>query len=107
MMKLFVIVFTLAFTAVFAPPRGCAEVQAVKKEELFSTKGTLTRVEAGEKMFFLKNEGGLELTFHTDAQTEMSGLGEGDFLEIDYFYNENYEKVARTIRKPEKSAAPA
>lgn len=107
-MKPFILAFALVLLEVLALPRGFAEVQGVEKKEFFSTKGTLMRVETGEKKFFLKNEGGLELTFHADEstrlaigqnQTSLADLAPGDSLEIDYVYNENYEKTARSIRK--------
>ncbi len=95
--------FTLVFTAGFVLPSGWGEVKGLKEEGFFSTKGTITRMEADQKRFTLKNEGGLELTFYTGEAKTFAGLAVGDAVEIDYLYNENYEKIAQSIRKPLKT----
>ena len=91
--------FTLVFTAGFVLPSGWGEVKEIKREELFSTQGTITRMKADQKRFTLKNEGGLELTFYTGEATTLADLAVGDAVEIDYLYNENYEKIAQAIKK--------
>lgn len=77
-------------------------------ENLFSTKGTVTQIDQETQTLRVKNEGGLQLTFHTDTTTRvlagdelktLAGLSTGDTIEIEYAYNENYEKVARSIKK--------
>lgn len=107
-MRLFVTAFIGALTGILTLPGGFAEVKEVKKEESFSTRGTLTRIEMDQKIFFLKNEGGLELTFHASEATQVmvgqvlgsvADLQAGDSVEIDYEYSENYEKIVRSIRK--------
>ena len=80
----------------------------------FLAKGSITEVQAQEKMIRVKIEGGLELTFHITEKTEItegmpsgpsSALKPGDFVEIAYDYNENFEKIARSITRlaPEAS----
>lgn len=87
------------------------------QEEFFSTKGTIIQVDAEEKVLHVKIEGGLEATFHVDDKTvikageapqSFAALVADDSLALEYFYNENYEKVARTITKlPEPDSASA
>lgn len=107
-MRWLLVVGVMGATLFFASTRSFAEIKKMEKEELFSIQGTLIQVETGEKMFLLKNEGGLELTFRVNEGTEikigqgsglLSHLAAGDSVEVDYIYNENYEKVARSIRK--------
>ena len=70
-----------------------------------------------DKVLRVKIEGGLELTFHTDEATvirKAEGTGtfkdlmEGGAVEMEYVYNENYEKVAQAIRltSAEKNGPP-
>lgn len=75
--------------------------------ESFFAKGTIAEVDREEKVLQVKIEDGLELTFHTNEATgvrEGEGAGsfenlvEGRAVEMEYFYNEDYEKVARVIR---------
>ena len=74
----------------------------------FSAKGSITEVQAQEKMIRVKIEGGLELTFHITEKTEITegmpsgpslALKPGDFVAIVYDYNENFEKIAQSITR--------
>ena len=86
------------------------------QEEIFSTKGNLVEVNPEEKLLRLKNEGGLELTFRVVATTQvwveeaqklLADLPVNGKVEIEYNYNENYEKVARLIKVQKEPASPA
>lgn len=79
-----------------------------EEEKLFSTRGKLTEINLEEKVLRLKNEGGLELTFLLTDTTQvktgeairpLADLAVDDSVKMDYRYNENYEKVVRTIEK--------
>lgn len=103
-MKHFFVVLALLTTFLTAQ----VDTYSSEGDNLFSTKGTVTHINTQEKVLLVKREGGLELTFHTDEATEVTVDGEmksiadigiNDSVEIDYVYNENYEKVARKIRK--------
>lgn len=85
-----------------------ASVWAEAEKELFSTQGIITAVDPEEGLLHVKVEGALELTFRADEATEieaedgvssLAGLALDDSIEIKYFYNKNYEKVARSIRR--------
>ena len=88
-----------------------------EKEQIFSTKGTLTQIDASAKILRVKIEGGLELTFRVDDSTQIrkgealksfADLQGDQPVEMEYVYNEDFEKVARTvIISVEKSQAPA
>ncbi len=96
----------------FISPPSFAQIAAqVKKQEPFKAKGVITQVDPAAKTFFLKNEGGLELTYHADDSTEFEGSGlaelfTGDEVEVTYRYNENYEKIALSVKKPSKENIP-
>ena len=110
-MKILLASILLAVTF-FTPARAFAETQ---KEEPFSIKGTLLRSDPATQTLHIKNEGGLELTFHTNEATQFTAANKevetpgrailfndllpNDSLEIEYSYNENYEKVAQAVRK--------
>lgn len=79
----------------------------------FTAKGSITEVQAQEKMLRVKIEGGLELTFHVTEKTEIteeaasgpsSTLEAGDSVEIVYDYNENFEKIAKSITRLKTSS---
>lgn len=91
-----VFILAAAFSTVFA------EVP----QKYFLTEGTLTEVQPEQKIFRLKNKGGLELTFRAEERTSVrvegtpksfADLRPGDWAEVEYDYNENYEKIAETI----------
>jgi hypothetical protein len=100
-MKLFVpLVFVLVLTL------GPALASAESPEDLFSTEGAITQVDAAENIIHVKVEGGLEVTFHLDDTTAVQAgeavksfadLQVGDTVKIGYRYNDNYEKVARSV----------
>lgn len=105
-MKPSLILLTLLFALTLKSDTVFSET-AKPQEEIFSTKGTLTEVNPEEKFVRLKNEGGLELTFLVNATTQvrlsekqelLTYLAVNDEVEMEYVYNENYEKVARTIQ---------
>ena len=81
-----------------------------RKEDFFSAKGVLTRIDSVTKVLYLRNESGLELTYHVDdstkAEVPFSTLAVNDAVEIDYRYNENYEKIALSLRKQPPLPAP-
>lgn len=86
--------------------------QVVK--ENFSVKGTITEINPNQQIIKAKNEGGLELTFSIIATTEilegeqaklLADLAPGDNVEIKYVYDDNYEKIARLIRKGVKTVS--
>lgn len=75
-------------------------------QKYFSTEGTLTEVQPEQKTLRLKNKGGLELTFRAEEGTSVriggtaksfADLRPGDWAEMEYDYNENYEKIAESI----------
>jgi len=78
---------------------GQTAVEGVPREESFSTKGTVVSVDGATDTLRLRNEGGLELTFHANNPAQLSGLGADDPIEIEYRYNENYEKVIQSVKK--------
>ena len=89
---------------------GFSAEPAAKKEDLFSMKGTVTQIDTAEKILRAKNPAGLELTFRVEKGESLAGLAANDPVEISYVYNENFEKVARTLTKPassEKTQAPS
>ena len=106
-------VLTFAFTV------NPLEVSAEKETAaptLTTVKGTLTALNLQGNTFRLENEKGFELQFHWDASTQvldgevtspLSGLAVDDFLEVEYRYNENYERVAQTVRKLQKPETPS
>jgi len=82
------------------------ETKEAEPAKSFSTKGTLTRVDLPMNVIYLKNEGGLELTFHLNETTQVQSgektgsaadLAAEEEVEIDYEYNADYEKMARAI----------
>ena len=100
-----------------------AGFSAPSQEEHFSTKGTITQIEStGEssqegaaKILRVKTEGGLELTFRANNLTSvkvgeqvksLADLAVNDPVEIDYAYNENYEKVSQSIVKKQTPEPP-
>ena len=111
MKKTFLTISALAFAFLLNTTGVLAETQ----DELFSTKGTLTQVDTVGKMLRVKIEGGLELSFRVEDATQIMvgetpktlvDLGVNDSVEIQYFYNQNYEKVAKTIKKPVAGSVP-
>ncbi len=88
------------------------QVAQVKKQEPFRARGAVTQVDPAAKTFFLKNEGGLELTYFVDDSTDFEGseflnLETGSNVEVTYRYNENYEKIALTVQDIPEQAKPA
>lgn len=82
--------------------RGLAE----NPEELFSAQATVTEVNLEEKFFRAKVEGGLELTFQVEESTQiqaaetpqlLADLTPGTAVEIQYRYNQDFEKVAARV----------
>ena len=85
-------------------------------------KGVITQLDPPTKTLHVKNEGGLELTYRVDDATRISApAGQGgnsareltfseleanDPVEIEYRYNENYEKIALSIQKEPQPQAP-
>ena len=91
-----VVILTAAFSTAFA------EIQ----QKYFSTEGTLTDVQPEQKTLRLKNKGGLELTFRAEEGVAVriggvvksfADLHPGDSVEMEYDYNENYEKILQSI----------
>jgi len=98
----------LAFAFLFGSNVSAQTPAADTQEELFSTQGTITEINAEEKYLRVKVEGGLELTFHVDDATAVQAGAEtksyadllvDDLVSVSYLYNENYEKIAREITK--------
>ncbi len=94
----------------FAAPK--AAVVEVPVPEFFTAKGKITQLNAEEKVLHVKLEAGLEVTFHADDKTlikagettkSFADLAADDPVMIEYVYNGDYEKVAKTITKPPKS----
>lgn len=93
-----------------------------RKEDSFSMKGVITQLDSATKTLHVKNEGGLELTYRVDDATRISTpegtggnsareltfseLGVNDPVEIEYRYNENYEKIALSIQREPQPPAP-
>ncbi len=83
------------------------------QEGRFTTRGVITKIDGPAKTIFVRNDGGLELTFHLDEGTQirlgktgasLADLKDEDEVEMDYEYNNDYEKIVRTLTK---SASPA
>ena len=100
-----IILFVGVYCHTLLLPLSWAQQEA---EKPLSTQGTLTEVNQEEKFLRLKNEGGLELTFLIMDTTQilagetphpLADLAVGDSVKVDYDYNENYEKVIRSITK--------
>lgn len=75
---------------------------------MFSAKGKITQVNAGERFLLVKLENGPELTFFVDEATQvrmgkettsLARFATGDSVEMEYFYDQDYRKVLRTLRK--------
>ena len=103
-MKRWSAVLTLVLGLIFTQ----VTLSAQTEEESFSTAGKITQLNIQEKTLGLKREGGLELTFHVNDVTQiligeeakpLTDLAVGDSIEMEYVYNKDYEKFARTIRK--------
>lgn len=103
-MKIFLAAVTLAIHFLFVSNSVFAVTETKPKEELFSTKGTIIEINLQEKVLHVKNEGGLELTYHADEATPLDDFAVNDFVEMDYLYNQDYEKMIRNIKK---SSPPA
>jgi hypothetical protein len=109
--------FAMPLVLVLVLSLGLAGASAEGPDDLFSTQGTITEVNSSEKIIHVKIEGGLEVTFHLDTTTTvkageadraLTDLAAGDTVKIDYRYNDNYEKVARSvIVSSGKTEAPA
>lgn len=106
-MKTKVSIFILALT--WFPLVGMvhAETQPAEPDGHFFIRGTVTRVDAPAKVMHVKNEGGLELTFHWDEAAQiqkgertgaLQDLAADAGVEIEYEYNADYEKMARLIK---------
>ena len=106
-------IFLLSFSIFLHPPGLLAETKPGAEEEFFSIKGRITETSAEEKTFKIKREEGLELTYRADEATHvlvdgeekaLTSLAAGDPVEVEYFYNQNYEKIIQSITKtlPEK-----
>lgn len=74
--------------------------------ENFSAAGTITVVDGGKKAIRVKVQKGLELTFFVVETTEITKAGSTKSfqnlaplqeVQIEYLYNEDYEKVALKI----------
>lgn len=74
-----------------------------REEAAFSVKGTVVEIDSSAQVVRLKNEGGLELTFHAGEPPQMTGLSVGEEVSLEYLYNENYEKVIRSIKRASSS----
>ena len=107
-------------TISFGPANLFSQTAAAqpRREDSFSVKGRITRIDPATKTLYLRNEAGLELTYHVDDSTQievpdteptwaatpdpqgfLSRFAVNDSVEIGYRYNENYEKIALSIRK--------
>lgn len=110
MRRLKFLVLISVFTLASSSSSSFSQVAAlVKKQEPFKAQGVVTRVDLAAKIFLLKNEGGLELTYFADDSTDFGGsdfssLATGENVEVTYRYNENYEKIALTVRSSTTSA---
>lgn len=105
----------IALMAVSFPARWAwAQTDAPESEGKFTLRGTLTRRDLPAKTLLVKNEGGLELTFHLKEAGRVS-VGEetgsgadpaaGDEVEIEYEYNADYEKIIRSLKKRSSPAS--
>ena len=102
-MKNLFLVGLIFFTLFFPSFNGLA---APTEEPHFSTKGAITQVDETAKVIYLKNEGGLELSFHAKDPAQLTGLKPEDEVAIDYLYNENYEKMINKIEKKNPNSNP-
>ena len=112
----------MAVTYLYHDAAGFSETVApTRKEDSFSVKGVISRTDPVTKTLYVKTESGLELTYHVDDSTQIdapgnsggapdrevlfSKLAVNDAIEINYRYNENYEKIALSVQKqPEKGS---
>ena len=117
-------IFLVLLVGSFRPASTFAAPAAEsRKDDSFSVKGLVTRIDSATKTLYVKTEGGLELTYHVDDSTQVEAPGDSggtpdrellfsklavnDSVEISYRYNENYEKMALSVRKQqEKSKTP-
>ena len=117
-------IFLVLLVGSFRPASTFAALAAEsRKDDSFSVKGLVTRIDSATKTLYVKTEGGLELTYHVDDSTQVEAPGDSggtpdrellfsklavnDSVEISYRYNENYEKMALSVRKQqEKSKTP-
>ena len=94
----------LFFFTLFIPSFNSLAVPT--EEPHFSAKGVITQVDETAKVIYLKNEGGLELSFHVKDAANLTGLKPEDEVTIDYLYNENYEKMINKIEKKSPNSSP-
>ena len=116
-MKLFsppVLWAVLAFSFLGGGP-GWAQTQTA--EGAFTSEGTVTRIDLGEKIIRVKLHAGLEVTFRVDEATVFTQGAQAQTLRelavqnnvvVEYVYTDNYEKLARAVTiLPEKTEPPA
>ena len=105
-MKLRIALFLSLFVGLSFSQAGALETKAAEPAKPFSTQGTVTRVDLPTQVINLKNEGGLELTFHLNETTQVrmgekvgsaADLAADEEVEMEYDYNADYEKIARSI----------
>ena len=119
----FLMLSLIAVTYLYGNASAFSEtVVPARKEDSFSVKGVITRTDPATKTLYVKTQSGLELTYQVDDSTQIdapgnsggtpdrevlfSKLAANDAVEINYRYNENYEKIALLIRKqPEKGSS--
>ncbi|GEM_PF-2609507 len=114
-MKMRIAIFVSLWLGLSFSQASALETPKAEPAKSFSTQGTLTRVDLPANVIYLKNEGGLELTFHLSETTEIrsgektrsaADLAAAEEVEIDYEYNADYEKMAHSI-SIKKSPPPA
>lgn len=110
-MKRFLILWSCLVMVYHAP---LAFAQTQKAEDVFTATGRLTQMDPDEKILRLRTEAGLEFTFRVVATTQIqeggalklfSDLAINEPVQIEYTYNEDFEKVARLIRKEQVPAS--
>ena len=113
-MKYFLAILVFLMSATLTPAPAFSEIEPNLPIEHFSTQGVVTHLDPARKVVYLKTERGLELTFHISETTvitqgqetkSLADLAPEDEIEIEYDYNQDYEKVARSVKKKSKPSA--
>lgn len=98
--------FIFLMGAIFSNALAFSEIESAQPIDHFSTQGVVMHTDPAKKAVYVKTEGGLELTFFiSDATVIMQGkeaklftdLKPENEIKIEYDYNADYEKFARSI----------
>ena len=100
--------FLISLVLVSLSSPALSQTPETGEEGRFTTRGVITQIDLSTKTLLVRNEGGLELTFHLNDGTQVrtgkttlsaADLKAEDEVEIDYEYNADFEKIVRTVTK--------